>query len=153
IPAKSGEHASQFAYVSYKIGQPKLFVSSIHAGKTQRISAIRANQVTPSINHNGALIAFACDFTGRSDIFVQNMPKFGEMSEKPRQIFTAKGTANASPSFSPDAKEVAFVSDKDGSPKVYVMKIPSSNAKLADVKPKLISKRNRENSAPAWSPD
>lgn len=153
VPGKPGEHASSFAYVSYKIGQPKLFLSSLNPGKSQRISGIRANQMTPSLNNTGSMIAFACDFTTRSDIFIQSMPKFGQPADKPRQIFTAKGTANASPTFSPDGKQVAFVSDKDGSPKVYVMKIPAPNTKLEQIKPQLISKRNRENSAPSWSPD
>jgi TolB protein len=153
VPGRSNEHASSFVYVSYKIGQPKLFLASLKPGKSQRVSSIRANQVTPSLSQSGSLIAFACDFTGRSDIFVQSMPKFGDLPTKPRQIFTSKGTANASPTFSPDGARVAFVSDKDGSPKVYVMKIPAPGTKLEDIKVQLISKRNRENSAPSWSPD
>jgi TolB protein len=57
------------------------------------------------------------------------------------------------PNFRPDGKKIAFVSNKDGSPKIYVIDIPEAGMSLKNIHPVLISKRNRENSAPAWSPD
>jgi len=140
---------NKFLYVSYKIGQPKLYVSALNEFSPQRVTSLKGIQVTPSINTSGNTIAFSSDVTGRADIFLQPLGK----DQKPMQIFTAKGAANASPTFSPDGIRVAFVSDKDGSPKVYVMKIPPTGTKLKDVKVELISKRCRENSAPSWSPD
>ena len=152
-PTTPGGPIPGFIYVSYKIGQPKIYEVSFVNGIVRRVSILKANQVTPALTRDGGAIAFACDVSGRADIFLQPMPKGTEDNPKARQIFTAKGVANASPSFSPDGKQIAFVSDKDGSPKVYVMKIPPVDAKLTDIKLQLISKRNRENSAPAWSPD
>ena len=146
-------HSSQFLYVSYKIGQPKIYISSLNENKITRASPLRANQVTPSISPDGSMLAFSSDVTGRTDIFMQPLIRSGDAEPKPVQIFTAKASANASPVFSPDGKKIAFVSNKDGSPKIYIMKVPAPGTKLKDIKLELISKRCRENSAPAWSPD
>lgn len=146
-------NSSQFLYVSYKIGQPKIYIGSLTENKSVRASPLRANQVTPSISPDGSMLAFSSDVTGRADIFMQPLTRSADTEAKPIQIFTAKATANASPVFSPDGKKIAFVSNKDGSPKIYIMKVPGPGTKLKDIKLELISRRCRENSAPAWSPD
>ena len=148
LPAINGQKSSEIMYVSYKIGQPKIYSIPIAGGTPKRISTLRGNQVTPALNKTASMCAFSCDTNGKADIFVQPLP-----GGKPRQLFTAKGAANASPAFSPDGTKLALVSNKDGSPRIYVMTIPPSGAKLRDVAVTLISKRCRENSAPAWSPD
>ncbi len=152
LPSKDANNP-QFLYVSYKIGQPKIYRASSADKRLSRVSPLKANQVTPAINSSGTMLAFSSDVSGRADIFIQPLTSPQGEEVKPRQIFTAKGSANASPTFSPDGKRIAFVSDKDGSPKVYIMNIPSPNTKLKDIKPQLISMRCRENSAPCWSPD
>lgn len=146
-------NSSQFLYVSYKIGQPKIYIGSLTEQKMVRACPLRANQVTPSISPDGTMLAFSSDVTGKADIFLQPLIRSGDAEAKPIQIFTAKATANASPVFSPDGKRIAFVSNKDGSPKIYIMKVPAPGTKLKDIKLDLISRRCRENSAPAWSPD
>ena len=146
-------NSSHFLYVSYKIGQPKIYVASLVDGKVSRASPLKANQVTPALNANGSMLAFSSDVTGKADIFIQPLISVPGEEIKPRQIFTAKATANASPTFCPDGTKIAFVSNKDGSPKIYIMKIPPAGTKLKDIKLELISRRCRENSAPAWSPD
>lgn len=152
LPAINGQ-PPRFLYVSYKIGQPKIYIGSLSENKVFRASPLRANQVTPAINSNGSYIAFSSDVTGRADIFLQPLVLTEGKEAKPVQIFTGKDTANASPVFSPDGKRIAFVSNKDGSPKIYIMKIPGPGAKLKDIKLELITRRCRENSAPSWSPD
>jgi TolB protein len=72
---------------------------------------------------------------------------------KPRQIFSAPTGAQASPTFSPDGNKIAFVSNKDGTARIYAISIPSPETPIKSIKPLLISKQNRDNTAPAWSPD
>lgn len=153
VPVKDASHGPALVFVSYKIGQPKIYYTTLKDGKTKRLTTLRGNQITPQISQDATKIAYACDSQGRSDLFLQTFTPSAGTLGKPIQIFTAKGAANASPTFSPEGNKIAFVSNKDGSPKIYIMDLPSPGAKLKDIHPQLISKRCRENSAPSWSPD
>ncbi len=152
IPSTTGKSQS-FLFVSYLIGQPKIYIASTKDNKLLRISKMRGNQLTPAVSFDGKKVAFCSDILGSSDLYMLTFdPKIGEIS-KPRQVYKTPSCATGCPTFSPDGSTIAFVSNKDGSPKIYIMPIPSDKAKLQDLKPKLISKRCRENSAPSWSPD
>ncbi|MBM3184047.1 MAG: translocation protein TolB, partial [Chlamydiae bacterium] len=69
-----------------------------------------------------------------------------------RQIYSSPHATQASPTFSPDEKNIAFVSDKDGPPRIYVMHLPGAKD-TQRFKPELITIKNRENTSPAWSPN
>lgn len=153
IPPKQGYKSGSFAYVSYRIGQPKIYFANLQEGKSQRFSTLKGNQLMPAISKQRDKIAFISDVTGNPDLFLQNYDFEKGSIDKPRQIFAGKKATQASPTFSPDGKKIAFVSDKDGSARVYVIDIPSLQTKLSDIKANLISKANRESSAPSWSPD
>lgn len=153
IPPRPGYKSGGFAYVSYKIGQPKIYFGSLQDGKTQRFSLLKGNQLMPAISKQRDKIAFISDVTGNPDLFLQDYDFEKGPIGKPRQLFAGKKATQATPSFSPDGKKLAFVSDKDGSARVYVIDIPPPETKLSDIKAKLISKINRESSAPNWSPD
>lgn len=153
IPPKPGYSSGGFFYVSYRMGQPKIFMASLQDGIGRRFSYLRGNQLMPAIAPQRDQVCFICDVGGNPDVFLQDYSLGAGALGKPRQIFTALRGAQATPSFSPDGKRVAFVSNKDGSPRIYVMEIPPEGATLEDVRPVLVSKRNRENTSPAWSPD
>ena len=150
IPAAANGASDRFLYVSYKNGQPKIFIASVKDGVGKKFIDLRGNQLLPAVSDQRDKIAFISDAGGRADLFVQAFnPSLGEVG-KPVQLFSFPRAAHASPTFSPDGSKIAFVSDKDGSPRIYI--IPSSQgAKRAN--PALITKQNRESSCPAWSPD
>lgn len=153
IPPKPGKATGAFMYVSYQLGQPKIFIASLKDGKKQRLTSIRGNQLMPAISKKRDKVAFICDITGNPDLFIQHFsPESGSIG-KPQQIFSARFATQGSPTLSPDGTRIAFVSDKDGAPKVYVMDIPPPGTNISNIRPILISKANRENSAPSWSPD
>ena len=147
------QKSQSFLYVSYELGQPKIYAASLRDNRVYRVTTMRGNQLTPAITLDGSAIAFGSDVTGTADLYYVPFEAGVGAVGKPRQIFHAKGTATACPSFSPDGSKVAFVSNKDGAAKIYVMDIPPVGAKSADLHPALISKRCRESTAPAWSPD
>lgn len=153
LPPKPGYATGGFLYVSYQLGQPKIFICSLKDGKRSRLTFMRGNQLMPAITLQRDKVAFICDITGNPDLFLQPFsPEKGAIG-KPQQIFAARQATQGSPTFSPDGKQIAFVSNKDGSPKIYLIQIPAPGANLKDIKATLISKSNRENSAPSWSPD
>jgi TolB protein len=145
--------AQSFVFVSYQLGQPKLYLSPLKSFKPIRITTVRGNQMMPALSPNGMQLAFCCDTTGTSDLYLVEFNQATGASSKPRQLFRSPGSATGCPAFSSDGKRIAFVSNKDGSPRIYVMDIPPITAQLKDIKPTLLTKRCNENSAPSWSPD
>jgi len=151
---KTNDHTcNHFLYVSYQLGQPKFYTLSLYGGSPKRVSTMRGNQLTPTISPDGSQLAFCSDITGTADLYLVQFETSVGAIGKPRQIFHVRGTATACPCFSPDGKKIAFVSNKDGCPRVYMMDIPKIGTKSTDLKPALISKKCRNNTAPCWSPD
>lgn len=148
--AKFPHAGDRFLYVSYKMGQPKIFLASLKEGKGQKLIDLRGNQLLPAISPARDKVAFICDAAGRSDLFMQPFnPTSGEVG-KPVQLYSFPRSTQASPTFSPDGSKIAFVSDKDGRMRIYV--IPS-HPTLKRAEAELITKQNGENSCPSWSPD
>ena len=153
VPPKPGFRTGSCIFVSYKIGQPKIYLASLQEGALQRFSLLKGNQLMPTISRQKDKIAFICDVTGNPDLFIQDFDPEKGAQGKPRQIFATHRATQGTPTFSPDGNKIAFVSNKDGSPRIYTIFIPAPGTALKDIKATLISKANRENSAPAWSPD
>lgn len=153
VPPRPGYSCGSFFYVSYKTGQSKIYMASLNEGKGQRFSLLKGNQLMPAISRQRDKIVFISDFTGNPDLFLQPFSPEEGVLGKPQQIFATQQATQGTPTLSPEGKRVAFVSNKDGSPRVYVMDIPAPGTKFKDIKATLISKQNKESSAPAWSPD
>ncbi|MCB1118889.1 MAG: Tol-Pal system protein TolB [Chlamydiia bacterium] len=153
IPPKKGHAAGSFFFVSYAIGQPKIIIASLSDGQGQRFSYIHGNQLLPTMSHQRDQVAFICDVTGNPDLFLQGFDPAKGPVGKPRQIFSSHQATQGTPTFSPDGKRIAFVSNKDGNPRIYVIPIPPPGTPLKNIKAELITKRNRESTAPCWSPD
>lgn len=153
IPPKPGFTSGGFLYVSYQSGQSKICLCPLNKNKGQRLLSLSGNQFMPAVSKQRDKIAFISDVTGNPDLFLQQFSSESGPIGKPRQIFSAAKATQGSPTFSPDGKQIAFVSNKDGSAKIYVLTIPEPGTALRSIKANLISKQNRENSAPAWSPD
>lgn len=150
IPKGGQFSKDMFLYVSYKSGQPKIFISSIEEGRGKKAVDIRGNQLLPAISKQRDQMAFICDASGRADLFVQPIrPDNGQMGT-PVQLFSFPRSTQASPTFSPDGSKIAFVSDKDGVTRIYTI---SSKRAEKRATPLLLTKKNRENSCPSWSPD
>lgn len=153
VPAPPGERCRNLLYVCYQVGQPKIYAASADSGEAKRLTYMRGNQLMPVISPKNNLIAFISDITGNPDLFVQEFSIEEGLIGKPRQIFCAPQAAQGTPTFSPDGKQLAFVSNKDGTPRIYILAIPRAGASIKEIKPQLISKQNRNNTCPAWSPD
>ncbi len=144
LPKRPGN----YLYVSYQLGQAKLYLSDLKLKKGVSIIPLKGNQILPSISQKGDQIAFIGDAGGRPDLFLQSFDDKGNLLGKPRQIFSYPFATQASPTFSPDGAKIAFVSDKDGPPRIYLLDLTRANTA-----PELLTKQNKQNTSPAWSPD
>lgn len=153
VPPKPGFSVGSFFYVSYKNGQPKIFYSSLSEYKPIRFSLLKGNQLMPTVSRQRDKVAFISDVTGNPDLFLQSVNPDGSPKGKPSQIFSTNKAAQGTPSFSPDGQNIAFVSNKDGSPRIYMMSIPSPGTSLKNVRAELVTRYNKESTAPSWSPD
>lgn len=150
IPKSSSFTKDMFLYVSYKSGQPKIFIATLEEGIGRKVVDIRGNQLLPAISPQRDKIAFVCDASGRTDLFVQPLRADIGLTGTPVQLFSYPRSTQASPTFSPDGSKVAFVSDKDGTARIYIIPSQRSDKRAT---PQLLTKKNRENSCPSWSPD
>lgn len=153
FPPKSGHRSGNIFYVSYKGSQPKIYAASLKGGQGHRAITLRGNQLMPSVNYQRDQLAFISDVTGNPDLFLQELSAESGPQGKPQQIFAAHKATQGSPTFSPDGKKLAFVSNKDGSPRIYMINTPKPGTPLKDVQAKLITRNSKESSAPSWSPD
>lgn len=154
VPPKSGFASGNIFFVSYKTGQPKIYYQSINDPKSlRRLTYLRGNQLMPTISMQRDKLAFISDVTGNPDLFIQGFSPTEGAIGKPYQAFATHRATQGTPTFSPDGTKMAFVSNKDGSPRIYLMDVPSPGTSLNDIKANLITKRNKESTAPAWSPD
>lgn len=153
VPPKPGFISGAFFYVSYKTGQPKIYYQLLNGGEPRRLSFLRGNQLMPALSRQRDKLAFISDVTGNPDLFIQPFSLEEGTVDKPYQIFATRQATQGTPSFHPDGKRIAFVSNKDGIPRIYAIDIPEPGSSLKDIKAQLITRYNRECTAPAWSPD
>lgn len=153
IPGKPGQAPSSFFYVCYTHGQPKIYVDSLKGGHRTALTDLKGNQLMPIASPKRDYAAFICDVSGNPDLFIQPFNPDTRKTDIPRQIFASVRGVQGSPSFSPDGKKICFVSNKDGYPRIYTMEIPPPGMPLKQIVTTMISKKNRENTSPSWSPD
>jgi len=153
IPPFPDRLAGSFVYVSYQTGQPKVYAAALINGQGKQLLSLSGNQLMPTISKQRDRIAFISDATGNPDLFIQAFdPEKGAVG-KPRHLFTAPFATQGTPTFSPDGKNIAFVSNTSGTPRIYTIEIPPPGTPLRNIRPVLVSKFTRGNTAPAWSPD
>ncbi len=152
-PPAKGHMSGTFFFVSYDNGEPKIYSSPLEEFDGRRFLSFPGNQLTPAIAKQRDKLAFISDAHGNPDLYVQYFHPEKGMIGTPCLLFGSKYATQGSPTFSPDGKEIAFVSNQDGSPRIYKIEVPPANGILSSQKPTLLTKFNRENTAPVWSPD
>lgn len=130
------------AYVSFKSGVPNIVVRSSDGGL---VGGTRFNSTTssPSISPNGQLaFSSAIGGGGGMDIYVSNLD-----GSNARQLTRTRSTVNISPRWNPKTgREIAFISDRGGSPQIYVMDSSGANQRP-------LVARGGQSDSPSWSPD
>lgn len=130
------------AYVSYKSGVANIVVRSSEGGL---VGGTNYNSTTtsPSISPGGQLaFSSAISNDGSMEIYVSNLD-----GGSPRRLTRTQKGINISPRWNPrTGREIAFISNRSGSPQIYVMDSSGANQRP------LIS-RGGHSDSPSWSPD
>ena len=130
------------AYVSFKTGVPNIVVRSSEGGL---IGGTNFNSTTtsPTISPSGQLaFSSAMGGDGSMEIYVSNLD-----GSNARRLTRTPKRVNISPRWNPKTgREIAFISDRAGTPQVYVMDLSGANQRP------LIARGGQADS-PSWSPD
>jgi TolB protein len=131
----------RLAYVSYRDGHPNIVIrgeDGLIIGSTR----FKGTTTSPAIGPDGR-IAFASSKDGSSmELYISN----GDGSNAKR-LTSTRNAVNISPRWNPKTgREIAFISDRAGSPRIYVIGADGSNERS------LLSMGGHMDS-PAWSPD
>jgi TolB protein len=102
----------QIAFVSNRSGSPQIYLMGAQGGKGRRVTFAGGYNSTPDFGPDG-LIVFAGMDEAHSDVFVTDLG--GNIT----RVTQDQGN-NKDPTWSPDGRHLAFVSDRDGRWKIFV---------------------------------
>lgn len=128
------------AYTSYAAGNPDLYVADLAKGAIRRVSNRAGVNIGGSFSPLGDILALTLSPGGDSEIFTIDPYAGRELAR-----LTKSPGIDVSPSWSPDGSQIAFVSERSGSPQIYVMGADGSN-------PHRVTFAGAQNTDPAWSP-
>jgi TolB protein len=127
-------------YLSYKTGEPALYLFDV-AGRTEiRIGNAHGNVIGGALSPDGRRIVAAVESGGHTNLFLLD-----RSGEEIRQL-TDGHSINVNPAFSADGQQLAFTSDRSGTPQVYVMSLGGGPARR-------ITFHGDYNTSPSFSPD
>lgn len=132
---------NMYVTLSYT-GNADIYEMGLNGGKMRKVTSHYADDVDPSVTADGSLMTFLSSRSGRAHIYTMD-PRG---TEKDIKRISFVGQFNATPRFSPDGKEIVFVSWVDGLFDLY--RIDSQGNNLFR-----LTKDFGSNEEPAYSPD
>jgi TolB protein len=138
LPAFSPSGA-EIAFTSYLRNNPDLWVVSAGGGRARRVSKEPGLNTGAAWSRSGAL-ALTMSYEGNSEIYRID-PTDGRIEAR----LTNNPAIDSSPCFSPDGSQIAFVSNRQGSPQIFVMAANGGGAKR-------VTFQGKYNQTPRWSP-
>jgi len=138
MPAWSAE-GKEIAYTSYRKNRASLYILNPYEGKITEILS-KGTNFAPAFSPDGKKLAFCSTVDkGNSEIYVATS------EGKKIKRLTFNKAIDTAPSWSPTSREIAFTSDRGGTPQIYIMDAEGSNVRR-------ISFGGSYHDAPSWSP-
>ena len=128
------------AYSSYVKRRPAIVVHALAGGSGKVVLNKPGVNLTPAFRpkHPGQFAA-ALSYTGRNNIFL------ADLAGKVIKRLTDGWGIEVGPTFSPDGKRMAYVSDRGGNPQIYVLDLDTGANRR-------ITFGHKYAASPAWSP-
>ncbi len=126
-------------FLSYRYGKPAVFLFNVFTGRLVKLFNASNLSIAAVRYRNRFAIAF--NRYGSTNIYIINQKGrvMGKLTNDP--------SINVSPSFTPDYSKMVFVSNREGSPQIYIKDLNSNT------EPKRLTFSGKYNSSPAVSPD
>jgi Tol biopolymer transport system component len=149
VPSWSPD-GTRIAFVSDRDGEPGIWAMAADGSAPARLVPGAADPGSkPAWTPDGRAVAFASDRDGGNlEIFVAPLPgplgPSADTAGAPTKIIAGPGL-DGEPAWSPDGAKLAFASDRDGSPQIYVANRDGSDVTKVTTKARSYT--------PAWAPD
>jgi TolB protein len=137
---KFARSAASVLYLSYKSGEPALYLFDVAARTEIRIGSPHGTVIGGALTPDGSRIVAAVENTGHTNLYLLD-----RSGEQIRQL-TEGHAINVNPTISADGRELAFTSDRSGAPQVYVMSLAGGPARR-------VTYQGNYNTSPSFSPD
>jgi len=134
------------AYTSYQNLTAGLYILQVYEGRRVPVS-VRGGNFTPAWSADGKKLAFGSSMDGNQEIYVADVDddalKRGSFHLRRLTFSTA---SDISPTWSPTGRQLAFVSDRGGTPQIYTMDAEGTNVQRVSFG------GSNWHDSPAWSP-
>ncbi len=138
MPAWSAD-GRRIAYTAYEGTSAKLYILHPFEGRRDLVFD-QGTSFSPSFSPDGKWLAFCSqEDPSNTDIYVASSD-----GRNPRRITFSKA-ADTAPTWSPTNREIAFTSDRLGTPQIFIMDREGSNVRR-------VSFGGRYHDGPAWAP-
>lgn len=132
------------AFASNRDGAWDLYLLDLLTGITQQLTDDDEYDGRPSWSSDGAWLAYEHFADGDLEIFIQPI----DGSVDPVRV-SANSAADYAPAWRPGVQQIAFVSDRGGTPQIWLVDLEAEGDGRFQL---LMDNASRQNS-PAWSPD
>lgn len=138
MPAWSPD-GKKIAYTSYVENEARLYIYNPFEGERTRIP-IQGTSYAAAFSPDGKKLAFCSTAdAGNAEIYAATV------DGKNIKRLTFNSAIDTAPTWSPNGREIAFTSDRGGTPQIYIMDAEGSNVRR-------VSFGGTYHDAPVWSP-
>ena len=130
----------EVAFTSYLKNNPDLWVVSAGGGRARRVSKQLGLNTGAAWSPDGRAITLTLSHEGNAELY--------RISAEDGRILarlTNNPAIDSSPSLSPDGSQIAFVSNRQGSPQIFVMPVTGGAARR-------VTYQGKYNQTPRWNP-
>lgn len=138
LTGNRGSAATRIVFVRATQGSKELYLIDWDGEREEPLSALRSILVSPAWHPGGARLACTSYHRGQPVLVAWQLPE-GEL-----ELISTDPMPTAA-AYSPDGKEIAYSSSRDGNAEIYVARADGSRVRRLTVHPAI-------DTAPSWSP-